>query len=178
MPEEIITAVTDDKPNTTNITLTDVSALQAELAKVRSEAAAYRTKLKEQNEAKLKEQNDWQALAEARLKETIEAKAELDKLAPVATRSTQLEKIIKDQIKAQVAALPESFRGLVPEFDDPAKTLSWLNENSSKLVRPTPPSLDSGVTSSVLAASSLSNSELEIARKMNLTPEEYAKYKR
>jgi hypothetical protein len=42
----------------------------------------------------------------------------------------------------RIAAIPESMKSLVPEYDDPLKLASWLDANAAVFSRPTPPPLD------------------------------------
>jgi hypothetical protein len=42
----------------------------------------------------------------------------------------------------RIAAIPDTMRSLVPEYDDPLKLAAWLDANAAVFSRPAPPPLD------------------------------------
>jgi len=117
---------------------------------LRAESAQYRIKAKElqdkldaiqrQSEQKLKDEQQWQTLAqqwEAKVKELEPVKANYDSL--IAT--------IKTSNDDRIAKLPADMQGLVPDYDDPVKLATWLDANADKLTRPAAPNLGNGAGS-------------------------------
>ena len=77
----------------------------------------------------------------------------------------------------RVEALPEALRSLVPAYDDPLKTLAWLETNAPILNAPRVPSLDAGMRGGSTAAR-VSVGERELAAKLGVTPEQFANAKK
>lgn len=147
---------------------------------LRQEAASWRTKLREveQNDkdaevARLEEQKEWQTLAETRASEVNELTVYKDKY------DGMVDSIAQNNVK-RVEAVPESMRGLVPDFDDPIKLSGWLDANTQLLAKPTAPSLDgsAGGNERPSDADTLSSDELQYARRMNISAKEYQEAKR
>lgn len=148
---------------------------------LRQEAAGYRTKLKEFEEAQrnkheqeLAEQNKWKELAEQRA-------AKLAELEPTAQAYAQMIETMKASNAKRIEAIPEASRTLVPEYDDPAKLAAWLDANAALLnAKPIAPSLNGAAGGNYRPGAAppvLSDEELTVAKKMGLTPEQYAESK-
>lgn len=80
-------------------------------------------------------------MAEKRSGELEAAQSELETLRADAE---QYRTTLQQTIAARLETVPEQLRSLVPEYDDPAKVLAWLDANADKLVQPTAPPLDPG----------------------------------
>lgn len=102
---------------------------------------------------------------------------ERGRLIPRAERADHLEGYITESVQKRVTALPEVLRSLVPSYDDPLKTLAWLETNAPILASPRAPSLDAGAQGGSTAAR-ISAAERDMAAKLGVTPEQYAKAKR
>ena len=112
-----------------------------------------------------------------------ELQREVDALKPVKTRASELEQAIRDSNKARIDQLPESYRALVPEYDDPVKTRAWLDANASVLSAqgPTAPPLDGGAGASQRPAGGskppkLTALQKRVAKQAGMTEDEYARY--
>jgi multidrug efflux pump subunit AcrA (membrane-fusion protein) len=116
--------------------------LRAELDAARKEAASYRTKLRQTEkqatdaEAKrLAEQGEYRTLYES-------VKAKADAADALQERLDAITAQAQAANERRIAAIPESMRSLVPEYDDPLKLAAWLDANAAVFSRPTPPPLD------------------------------------
>lgn len=152
---------------------------EAYVKELRNEAASYRVKAKEleqkqkeAEDARLAEQNEWKTLAEQRA-------AEVEALKPYQQRYSDMVESVAESNTRRIASIPENMRQLVPDYDDPLKVATWLDANSQLLAKPIAPSLNGSAGNIVRPGEPvLSAEELEFARKMNITAEEYQKNKR
>ena len=119
---------------------------QAYVKQLRDEAKSYRLKA-EAAAAKLGEYESKQREAEAkRLQEEGQFKTlyeqkrgEAEQLAQQAKRAEPYVEAFREQVKKRIEAIPEAYRPLVPDFDDPLKTADWLDKNAAMLgARPFP----------------------------------------
>lgn len=153
---------------------------------LRQEAASYRTKLREFEEAqkqaeeqrlaqqqaeeqRLAQQQEWQKLAEQRA-------AEVEALRPFQEKYSAMLEAIKAGNEKRIEQIPEGMRTLIPPIDDPATLTSWLDTNWQLLTGKTPaPSLNgsAGQGQTRTQSVTLTDAELQIATKMGLTPEQY-----
>lgn len=142
---------------------------------LRKEAAGYRTeKQKAREEAENKErqrladEQKWQELATT-------LQAQLDALKPKLEAADSYRATIEATVKARIEALPAQYRTLVPEYENPAQTLQWLDANAATLKAPAVPVLDAGRTGDTSNKTvRLTPEELEFARRMQISPEKYA----
>ena len=116
--------------------------LRAELEAARKEAAKYRTQLrtteKQATEAEAKrlaEQGEYRTLYES-------VKAKADAADALQERLDAITAQAQAANERRIAAIPESMKSLVPEYDDPLKLAAWLDANAAVFSRPTPPPLD------------------------------------
>ncbi len=81
-------------------------------------------------EAAAKEQSYWKDLAE--------------QYEPKAKRAEALEKYIAETLEAKLKNVPERLKGVIPAFDDPLRTLQWVqNAEAIGLFNlPSPPETD------------------------------------
>ena len=144
---------------------------------LRQEAAGYRTKLREFEESqkqaeqeRLAKQNEWQTLAEQR-------QVEIEQLRGFQEKYTAMIENIKANNEKRLEAVPETMRSLVPPIEDPVTLGQWLDTNWQILTAKTvAPSLNGGAGSAPARTNSiaLTDAELDMARKMGLTAEQYA----
>ena len=136
---------------------------------LKAELEQLRASQQQAQEQRLAEQNEWKTLAEQRA-------AEIAELKPLAGRVKEISEALEATVAARIERLPEDVRGLVPDFGDPRKTLDWLNANESKLIRPLAPAMDAGARGDG-GSTTMNDIEREVARRLNLTPEQFAKGK-
>jgi len=134
-----------------------------EVIKEREDLKARLDKLEQQqqqaDEKRLTDQEQFKELAE-------KYRAELEALKPVAGQVKDWQKSLMETAQAQIERLPKDMRELVPEYDDPRKTLDWLNKNAARLMRPSAPEMDAGA-----------RGDTSTHKNVNLTPGEEAALK-
>lgn len=146
---------------------------QADLDRIAGEAREEGRKAAQRaaEEQKLKEMGEFKALYE-------QVKAELEVLKPYKAKAEDAAAVLKETVEAEIAQLPEDARALVPEYDDPRKTLAWINTNKPRLVRPVAPATDAGARGdSGVNVPRLTDQERQLARVAGLTDEQWAKYR-
>lgn len=158
---------------------TQISALpdsvQRYIAQLRQEAAERRVALKKLEEeaakreqARLAEEGRWKELAEKR-------EQELQKLTTYQQRAEALEAMLRESNERRMKRLPEDMQAVVPVEYPPEKLAAWLDANLEKLLKPVAPNLDGGAAMGSSGAPKLSEEQIAMARRLGLTPEEYAK---
>lgn len=99
-----------------------------------------------QLEAAQKKTNDEALVEQNRYKELYEqARSELDTLKAAKEQATRYSAALQATNEARLKQVPEEKQSYVPEYDDPVKLGTWLDENLPKLVtpgKPTPPPMD------------------------------------
>ena len=130
-----------EQPNSEHAPLSP-EQLRAELEAARKEAASYRTKLRQTEkqatdaEAKrLAEQGEYRTLYES-------VKAKADAADALQERLDAITAQAQAANERRIAAIPDTMRSLVPEYDDPLKLAAWLDANAAVFSRPAPPPLD------------------------------------
>ena len=122
-------------------------------------------------EKRLAEANNFKELYEKQ-------KVELEGLKPKAGAADEYEKTLQSVLETQVAELPETMRGLVPEEMSTNQKLTWLAKNKPLLLKKEPFDIGAGKNGGGnISASTLTQEELTLAKKAGMTAEEYAKYK-
>jgi len=147
---------------------------------LRKEAANYRTKLrdveksqKDDAEAQLAKDREWETLAEQRA-------SEIEELTPYKQRYDDMVASVAESNTNRIEAVPEQMRGLVPDFNDPLKLATWLDANSQLLAKPAAPALngEAGSTPRPTKGETLSAEELAYARRTGVSAQEYLDAKR
>jgi hypothetical protein len=102
----------------------------------------------------------------------------LSELKPQAERAIALEAALREYLDAEKADVPKEYVDLIPD-GDVTQQLAWIRTAKTKgLFTPrTAPKTDAGTRGDRPESVNLSAAEVEIARKMGLTPEQYAKHK-
>ncbi len=154
------------------------------LTKANKEAAKYRTELKEARE-RLKAIEDAQRKTEEAFQAELgeykplyeKTKVEVETLRAQAKRVDEIEATFKGMLQKRLDAIPEQNRKRVPEFDDPLKTMAWLDANADLFSQRTAPNLDAGAQGDTGKgkAAKLTATQLMAAKKMGMTAEQYAK---
>ncbi len=121
------------------ITQERLKAFQADEArkseKVRKEAVA----------AALKEQGDWQKLADAREAEVRDAQARVAELEPIVVERDRYREALDAHLAAQRKGLPKHITQLL-DLSDPVAQLKWLADNAEAVKAAVPPPTSNGST--------------------------------
>lgn len=132
------------------------------------------TAIEVNNRKKLEEQGNFSELK-------TQLQAEIESLRPTAERATALEAIIRDSNAARIEKVPEMYRAMIPTDYPPEKLQGWLNANEALMTKPPAPNFNAGAGNgsggSGTQPPQLTGEELEIARQMKISPEQYAKRK-
>lgn len=160
--------------NAPMIPKTRFDEVNSERNALREQLAEFQRKQQADEQAKLEEQGEFQKLAEERQKE-------IERLASYEAQVTQLTEAAKASNEKLIEQVPEDKRGLIPEYE-PLKLQQWLAMNQSILIgQPfTPPSTNGGAGTYQKSNGQhkpLTQTEIAIAKKMNLTPEQYQEAK-
>jgi hypothetical protein len=150
---------------------------QAEIKSLREEAKKRRLELKtaeqerqQQELERLAKQQEWEQLAK-------KFGAELETIKPRAERLDSIEDYINQSLQKRIDSIPASHRSLVPKYDDPLKTLEWLDANAQLLTAPRAPELDAGARGDSIKLPQLTEQEREYARLAGMTDQQYAEMK-
>lgn len=151
--------------------------MESRIAEVNQESAARRHKIKELEEerealkqaqmARLEQEGNYKALAEERAKKLTE-------LETYQERAAALEATIREANDARIASIPEHMRSVVPTDYSPDKLAKWLDNNASVLSRPQAPELGAGVAGGNGAPIKLTAVQIDVAKRMGMTEEDYA----
>lgn len=182
-PPEGGAAVTDASVNTVPPELQALmDSIKANPQTVAEEMKTLRAEAKQRRLDATKAESDRQAAEAARLEadakwqEAAQAyKKQLDDLAPKAQRVDAADQFLKDMAARRIAALPKQFQALVPEYDDPLKTLAWLEANAATLSLPNPPPMGQGDQSDkAIKTVELTPAQKQMAKNLKMTEEKYA----
>jgi hypothetical protein len=141
------TQTVPEQPNTTGQgtdTTWTLDAALAEIKKLRAEAAGYR---REKTAAeKARETAEQAALTEqGKFKELFEkAQPKIADYDSLKERYDAMVAHIQEMNDRRIAAIPDSMKSLVPDYDDPQRLAAWLEANAATLTKPVAPSLDGG----------------------------------
>ena len=152
-----------------------LSALKAEReasAQSAKRAEALEKAAQDAETRRLKESENYKELYEA-------AETKIASLTPQAEKLGAYEKTLKETLDAQIAAIPEDKRSLIPEELPIDAQLKWISRNRELLSKSQPMSVGAGIRGGGESGrrADLSIEELEMARAFGMTPEEYAKNK-
>lgn len=160
-PDELIAIIRD--------TRSEAAERRLELKRIRDEQAAAEAKRAAEQAERLAKQGEWEQLANT-------YKTELDALKAVQGELEQLRGVFNNMLDQRLKEVPEHFHPLLKGLN-PVEAMNWLAANADKVVTRTAPALDGGMKGDA-GATRLSDAELEVARRLRLTPEQMAKAKK
>lgn len=76
---------------------------------------------------------------------SVTQKQELERLRPLAEQYEGMRQLLSEMAQKRVDGLPKQYRSMVPDYDDPAKTLAWLDANAATFTAPAVPNTGAGV---------------------------------
>lgn len=118
---------------------------------------------------RLKEQEDYKALYE-------KSQQEITELKPKAEKVESLEAALKEDLTAQVEAIPEDKRTLIPDELSTEQQLKWISKNRALLSKAEPFDIGAGKQGGSSQKSVvLTQEQREMAKKTGVSEEEYAK---
>lgn len=179
MADEQTQAVTTEAPQAGAVAASNVPAPDAEdvnalpawaqkaIADLRKESASHR-------KAKTEAERAAAAQAEQAAKDQGKWKELYEQAEPQAKRAASLEKFIADMVAAELDAVPDRIKTIVPAFDDPLKTLDWLRTAKAAgiLAKPSAPATDaaSGMGDKTgTDAAAKRQSDIDVWQRMGLT---------
>ena len=122
--------------------------VEKRLARAKEKAEADRVKAEQQaTEQALREQGEWQKLADQRAAELSAARAELDAAKDAASDRDRYKAAIVAQLKALRADLPPHITALLDKLDV-ADQLAYIAENHAALTKPAAPDINAGARGS------------------------------
>ena len=174
-PDTQAAAGQPEQPNTAAQTTTTEwtpEAAAAEIKKLRNEAGKYRKEREaaekaaaEADAARLAEQGKYKELWE-------KSQAQLNEYEPMKARLQELTERTQQANEARIKAIPDSMKGLVPEYDDPFKLSAWLDANQTVFQKPPAPSLDAGAGGNRGNGAAVSDEVInELAARWKVRPE-------
>jgi hypothetical protein len=144
------------------------------------EAAKARVRLRER-EAELQDTIDkLEAAEEQRRRDALDEETRLKEDLQTATSRADANDVFREAfietLGRRIEDIPETDRHRVPDFDDPRKTMSWLDDNRDLFERENrAPDTDAGASGDRRqAARELTAEQKEVARQFGITDEEYA----
>jgi F0F1-type ATP synthase membrane subunit b/b' len=128
--------------------------------------------LKEAQEVRLKEKEDYKALYE-------QTTSELSELKPKAEQFDSYQETMSKLLEAQIEEIPEELRSLIPDELSVKQKIDWIAKNKKLLLKPVGPDIGAGVHGSGGGGGTvkLTPEEQQAAHAFGYTDEEYAKYK-
>lgn len=148
-----------------------ISALTKRVEEREEEAKRFKSErdgLTAAQRKQLEEQGNYKTLAEQHA-------AEIARLKPFEEQATVYGQIIRSSNDARIKEIPEQYRTMIPKDYSPEKLQEWLNANAALLVKQPAPSYDAGAGANGGGARQpeLSASEMDIAKRMGLTAQQY-----
>lgn len=120
--------------------------------------------------ARLKESEDYKALYEKEQAKVLE-------LQPKADGADSAHATLKEVLEAQIEAIPENKRSLVPDALSTEQQLAWIARNREQLGKSAQFDIGAGEKGGTGDKSvTLSQEDAAMAKKMGMSHEEYAKY--
>jgi len=168
-PEEIVQPAAE--PQKTEEHMIPKGRLDEEIQKrkdLEKRLAAIEKANQEAETKRLKESEDYKALYE-------KTQAELSEVKPRAEKAESMEQALKEDLEAQIAAIPEDRRTLIPTELPVDAQLKWISRNRPLLSKAAPFDIGAGKQGGEGKSVELTAEQREIAQKLGLKPEDYAK---
>jgi hypothetical protein len=133
------------------------------------------TAIEQAQQERLAKQGDFETLAQQRA-------AEVESLKPFAQRTSELEAVIREDNEAIIKSIPEQMRSIIPTDYPPEKLKRWLTTNMTLLSKQPAPNYDAGAGvggggGNNGSTPKLTADELDVAKRMGMSAEDYAKAK-
>lgn len=151
---------------------------------IRDPEAYWKAHFEKQNRLEKKEMAErlaaFEQAEEARKRKEQEAQGEfqdiIKDLEPKAKRAEELEKIAGEILDQEMQSIPEQFHGLIPDGAIEFR-LQWVaNAKAQGLFdKPRAPETDAGVRGDAVKPIKLTPEQRDMAKRLNMTDEEYAK---
>lgn len=148
-----------------------IRELTKEAEKYRKDKAAVERQRKADEEARLAQNHEFEKLATA-------YKTELDNLKPRAERLDAMEQFLTESAQKRIAALPKQYQSLAPEYDDPLKTLAWLDANAGVLGQQATFDVGAGQQGDRAAVVKLTPEEERVIAKTGVSREKFIEQKK
>lgn len=160
-PDELIAIIRD--------TRSEAAERRLELKRIKDEQTAAEARRAAEQAERLAKQGEWEQLANT-------YKTELDALKAVQSELDQLRGVFNNMLDQRLKEVPEHFHPLLKGLN-PVEAMNWLATNADKVVTRTAPAMDGGMKGDA-GAPRLSDEEISMARRFNLTPEQIARAKK
>ena len=188
MPDDVKTGADapNDEPEARTTETPDVGALEKrikqleeQLIETSREAKQRRLakresddKARQAEEARLKESQEWQKLAEKHAKD-------LETLRPMADKASELEAAFLAHLNKRLEAVPDAWKTAIPDFGNPVKTMEWLDANGHLFATRPMPNIDAGAGNnpSPKGAPKLTSLERELAKSFSMSEDDYIKFR-
>lgn len=145
-----------------------IRGLRKEAEDTRKEKKRIETAAQQQERERLEKDKEWETLA-------VKYKTDLDASAPRVERLDAMEQFLRDSAAARIKALPKQYQSLVPDYDDPLKTLAWLDANAATLSLPKPPDIGAGQQGdNGKKPIELTPEQKQMAKNLKMSEEKYA----
>lgn len=103
---------------------------------------------------------------------------ELTNLKPKAEQVEEYEKVLSEQLAAEIETLPDEFKDVIPDGLSTKDQLRWLAKNKSKFMKAEPFDIGAGKRGvKPDKKTELTPEEKELARRFGMSEEDYAKFK-
>jgi len=144
--------------------------VNARFKEAEKKAQAAEKALREAQEARLKEKEDYKALYE-------QTTSELSELKPLAEQVESYRETMAKLLDAQIADIPEELQGLIPDELSVKQKIDWIAKNKKLLLKPIAPDIGAGQRGAGSSSSvQLTQEQREVARTFGYSDEEYIKY--
>ena len=138
---------------------------------IKDRLARERNKYKDYDELRQKAA-EYDKKKRAEMDEIERLRADLELIQKERDSAKAFQEAFTATLQRRIEQIPESERKRIPEFDDPRKTMAWLDNNRDLFERPRPPETDAGVIGDKIAPGIKLTAEQERLRQQMDVPEE------
>lgn len=161
----------ETKPAEHMVPKSRLDELIAKLDAANKKADALEKAQQDAEKKRLEEANQYKELYE-------KTQTELSNLKPKAEQVDEYEKVLQEQLTAEIAELPDDFKDVIPDGLSTKDKLRWLAKNKSKFMKAEPFDIGAGKRGTKPDKSTeLSTEEKEMAKRFGVSEEDYAKFK-